>query len=61
MSPTNRLRADHSSASQGQREADLGKGLDFRWTESMRDPENMKKMTKGQFWVMGHPHSGSVG
>ena len=26
----------------------------------MGDPENMKK-TKGQFWVMGHPHSGSVG
>ena len=46
--------------SQGQREADPGKRLDFRWTESMRDPENVKKMTKGQFWVMGHPHSGSV-
>ena len=60
MSPTNRLRADHGSMSQGQREADPGKRLDFRWTESMRDPENVKKMTKGQFRVMGHPHSGSV-
>lgn len=27
----------------------------------MGDPENMKKMTKGQFWVMGYPHRGSVG
>lgn len=61
QSPTNRLRADHGGTNQGQREADPGKGLDFRWTASTRDPENVKKMTQGQFWGMGHPHSGSVG